>query len=143
MTQPEALRLADELAAEIERTVQVDMMHHNAAIELRRLYAENEALREAAQQALEALEAIEPHSDSIVCYASTIAEWPANAIPAQLRHAITALRTALAEPQSGRDKWQAQKRGCSVCGIGANGETVGYVCPRSDCPTKITCGGAV
>lgn len=47
MTQPEALRLADQLAAEIERTVQVDMLHHNAAAELRRLHAENEALREA------------------------------------------------------------------------------------------------
>lgn len=47
MTQPEALRLADQLAAEIERTVQVDMLHHNAAIELRRLHAENEVLREA------------------------------------------------------------------------------------------------
>ena len=35
--QPEALRLADELGAEIERTVQVDMLHHNAAAELRLL----------------------------------------------------------------------------------------------------------
>ena len=41
--QPTALRLADELAAEIERTVQVDMTHHEAAAELRRLHAENEA----------------------------------------------------------------------------------------------------
>ena len=42
---PAALRLADELAAEIERTVKLDMTHHNAAAELRRLHAENEALR--------------------------------------------------------------------------------------------------
>jgi hypothetical protein len=29
--------------------------------------------------------------------------------------------------------------GCKVCGIGANGETMGYVCPRTDCPTRVTC----
>ena len=44
MTQPEALRLADALDAEIQRTVQLDMMHHNAAAELRRLSAENAEL---------------------------------------------------------------------------------------------------
>ena len=102
-------------------------------------------LREAAQQALEALRDFD--------YDKRIA-------------AITALRVALAEPtcccgepttpgvvhrqdgpcympesvQSGWDKWQAQKRGCQVCGIGANGETVGYVCTRNDCPTRVTCG---
>ena len=42
---PEALRLAGELDAELLRTVAVDMLHHNAAAELRRLHAENEALR--------------------------------------------------------------------------------------------------
>lgn len=30
-------------------------------------------------------------------------------------------------------------RGCRVCGIGANGEVIGYVCDRGDCPTRITC----
>ena len=44
--------------------------------------------------------------------------------------------------QSGSDRWQSQKRGCQVCGIGANGETVGYVCTRNDCPTRVTCGVA-
>jgi hypothetical protein len=29
--------------------------------------------------------------------------------------------------------------GCRVCGIGKNGEIMGYVCPRTDCPTRITC----
>jgi hypothetical protein len=29
--------------------------------------------------------------------------------------------------------------GCKVCGIGANGETMGYVCNRGDCPTRVTC----
>jgi hypothetical protein len=32
--------------------------------------------------------------------------------------------------------------GCAVCGIGA-GKVMGYVCPRGNCPTKVTCGGAV
>lgn len=30
-------------------------------------------------------------------------------------------------------------KGCHVCGIGANGGVIGYVCNRSDCPTRITC----
>jgi hypothetical protein len=30
-------------------------------------------------------------------------------------------------------------RGCHICGIGANGEIMGYVCHNSSCPTKITC----
>lgn len=29
--------------------------------------------------------------------------------------------------------------GCPVCGAGADGEVMGYVCPRSDCPTRVTC----
>lgn len=32
------------------------------------------------------------------------------------------------------------QRGCKVCGIGADGQVWGYVCPRNDCPTRITCG---
>ena len=34
-------------------------------------------------------------------------------------------------------------RGCAVCGIGADNKAYGYVCPRSDCPTRVTCGGVV
>ena len=60
--------------------------------------------------------------------------------------AITALRAALAEPQEPAPMplfppvplW---KRGCAVCGIGAGGHAYGYACPRSDCPTRVTCGG--
>ena len=29
--------------------------------------------------------------------------------------------------------------GCSVCGIGSDGRSMGYVCTRTDCPTRITC----
>jgi hypothetical protein len=29
--------------------------------------------------------------------------------------------------------------GCHVCGLGANGEIMGYVCHNPGCPTKITC----
>ena len=62
--------------------------------------------------------------------------------------AITALRAALAQqaepvpmpPFPPVSQWN---RGCAVCGIGADGKAYGYVCPRSDCPTKVTCGGAV
>lgn len=83
-------------------------------------------LRTAAQQALEALGlwATGRDMDAVA-----------------LNDLIFRLEAALAEPQSGWDKWQAQKRGCSVCGVGANGETVGYVCIRNDCPTRVTCGG--
>lgn len=31
--------------------------------------------------------------------------------------------------------------GCAVCGIGANGEFMGYVCHRDDCPTRVTYRG--
>lgn len=30
------------------------------------------------------------------------------------------------------------KMGCPVCGIGANGEVMGYVCVNPDCPTRVT-----
>lgn len=28
---------------------------------------------------------------------------------------------------------------CQVCGKGSNGSTMGYVCGRSDCPSRLTC----
>ena len=31
------------------------------------------------------------------------------------------------------------QRGCPVCGIGANGEIMGYVCSRTDCPSAVRC----
>ena len=57
------------------------------------------SLRTAAQQALEALESVYPYTDSLICYASTTGEHPPNAIDGNVRDAITALRTALAEPE--------------------------------------------
>jgi hypothetical protein len=30
-------------------------------------------------------------------------------------------------------------KGCSTCGLGADGKVYGYVCNRTDCPTKVTC----
>ena len=44
---PKALVVADMCEAEIKRTVNADLLHHNAALELRRLHAENEKLRAA------------------------------------------------------------------------------------------------
>ena len=86
-------------------------------------------LREAAQQALEALEA-------------NRCNWK------EKEKALSLLRAALAEPVEPTSiptfppvsQW---KQGCAVCGIGADGKAYGYVCPRLDCPIKITCGGAV
>lgn len=52
--QPRALVLAERLDAETEKTVSIDLMHFEAAAELRRLHAENEALereRDEYQQA--------------------------------------------------------------------------------------------
>ncbi len=57
------------------------------------------SLRTAAQQALEALASVYPYTDSLICYASTTGEHPPNAIDGNVRDAITALRTALAEPE--------------------------------------------
>ena len=34
-------------------------------------------------------------------------------------------------------------KGCPVCGMGANGRATGVVCNRGDCPTRVTCTGAV
>jgi hypothetical protein len=31
--------------------------------------------------------------------------------------------------------------GCAVCGAGADKTVMGYVCTRSDCPTRVTSGG--
>jgi len=45
--QPDALRLAEQLNKEIVRTVELDMMHHQAAAELRRLHEVNAELVEA------------------------------------------------------------------------------------------------
>jgi hypothetical protein len=61
--------------------------------------------------------------------------------------AITALKAALEQPDEKAlppwppvSQWQ---RSCAVCNIGASGQVIGYVCSRSDCPTRITCGGTV
>lgn len=42
-----ALDLAERLDAEIRRTVELDMLHHNAAAELRRLHMVNQELLNA------------------------------------------------------------------------------------------------
>ncbi len=31
------------------------------------------------------------------------------------------------------------QRGCPVCGIGADGGALGYVCNRTDCPSAVRC----
>ena len=45
------------------------------------------------------MESVYPYTDSLICYASTTGEHPPNAIDGNVRDAINALRTALAEPE--------------------------------------------
>ena len=88
-------------------------------------------LRTAAQQALEALQNCANGEDDVLL----------------TRDALAALRAALAEPVQEPAPMppfppvSLWKRGCAVCGIGAGGHAYGYACPRSDCPTRVTCGG--
>lgn len=44
----------------------------------------------------------------------------------------------LIEPETLPDSPWAYNKGCRVCGIGADGSPIGYVCSRTDCPTRIT-----
>jgi hypothetical protein len=88
-------------------------------------------LRDAAQQALEYMKSV---GQMDMCPE----EWAI----------VERLEAAMAEPVEPTSiptfppvsQW---KQGCAVCGIGADGKAYGYVCPRLDCPIKITCGGAV
>ena len=91
-------------------------------------------LREAATQALEALE--------------DMLGWQSLApqtIQESAKGRAAALRAALAEPVEPTPTFHVEplKWGCGACRIGADGKAYGYVCPRLDCPTKVTCGGAV
>lgn len=88
--------------------------------------------REVMRQALDVLEDLHEHH------------------PSKCDEPINALRAALAQQAEpvvepaipwGKTIGAEQKRGCRVCGIGADGRVVGYVCSRGDCPTKMTCGG--
>jgi hypothetical protein len=57
-----------------------------------------------------------------------------------------ALRLGLVTPQQAGPVAEPTffvRTGCRVCGVGDGGKAMGYVCPRSDCPMKVTCGGAV
>lgn len=42
-------------------------------------------------------------------------------------------------PLGGTTPVYEYNQGCFKCGIGKDGGTMGYVCPRPDCPTRITC----
>jgi hypothetical protein len=35
-------------------------------------------------------------------------------------------------------KTAPMKLGCPVCGLGSDGCPMGYVCPRNDCPTRVS-----
>ncbi len=58
---------------------------------------------------------------------------------------IFSLEARLASTQPIRDpytaipSWVPRAKGCQVCSLGADGKPMGYVCPRNDCPSRITC----
>jgi hypothetical protein len=63
---------------------------------------------------------------------------------------IFSLEARLASTQPIRDPYTAvpawaprpagtMHSGCPVCSLGADGKPMGYVCPRNDCPSRITC----
>jgi len=60
---------------------------------------------------------------------------------------IRAQRDELGEKVLGKpmQQWPSPNRQyrCRVCNNGTQVGATGYVCPRTDCPTKITCGGVV
>ena len=66
-----------------------------------------------------------------------------------MSEAADALRAALEQPERTLTPFWPDvpifhygHKGCSICGLGADGRTMGYVCSRIDCPTRVTCGGA-
>lgn len=62
--------------------------------------------------------------------------WP-SAPGAPYPYPMTAPYVKQNDPSDMTPMWHAN--GCRVCGLGKNGESLGYVCPRFDCPTKVTC----
>lgn len=59
------------------------------------VYATPQADAALMREALEALESVSPHTDKLICYASTAAEHPANLIDGKVHAAIAALRARL------------------------------------------------
>lgn len=57
-------------------------------------------LMQVAQQALEALKAVQPYTDRLICYASTAAEHPANLIDGKVAEAIASLELVLQTPEA-------------------------------------------
>lgn len=52
---------------------------------------------------------------------------------------IDLLQSMISKHTMSESSWPVQSPGCRVCGMGKNGEAMGYVCPRSDCPTRVSC----
>lgn len=57
--QPRALQLVDQLQAEISRTVQLDMLHYDAAVELQRLHEAHDWQYKLAGDRLRRIEKLE------------------------------------------------------------------------------------
>jgi hypothetical protein len=50
-------------------------------------------------------------------------------------------KVKLLETRQPMPSYEPYFKGCRVCGIGKDGGVMGYVCYRTDCPTRITVGG--
>lgn len=61
----------------------------------------------------------------------------------QLRRINRAMEDAHTQAPAWIHPWPPVLAGCRVCGIGANGAVIGYVCPRADCPTAVRCSSAI
>lgn len=62
----------------------------------------------------------------------------------RLEQAMTTIETLMKTPKVTPPEYPVVSTptiGCKVCGIGGSNvtQTWGYVCPRNDCPTKVTC----
>ena len=67
--------------------------------------------------------------------------WTMFDMKVELLKKIEALETRIAALESKRPTESDPYRhvSCSVCNLGSYGVATGYVCSRSDCPTRVSC----
>lgn len=83
-------------------------------------------LTEKVRQAQERMDALQKENEALKALVHHLASRPSPYKPI--------------ETPSWLPTWTStDTKGCPKCGIGADGKPYGYVCPRSDCPTRVTC----